>query len=533
MGFIFVVLLSVSTVWGNQEASLAQEPIAEAAKETPAVSIESTEKAEEGLEQPEAISPVVAPIDKTLSAPIVFREKSAFNIYFAEPKEKQATFDRATEATQALDKALKAPDSFNKEAKLVETAIRGKVLEVRIRGYKVVDLLERDAKAAGFSSLDDYQEQVRTEFNSFITKELSRLQVQQIALQFFLSVFFAFMGFVIFRQVRQAFNKADLVIEHKRESFKPVVFLSENLVSGQALGGLLAFFLVVGRVLAYLLVILTTLAAILGQFHFSQELLRTFFAQSFSQFLGTVQSIIATIPSLMLGVLLLFIWHLSLQVLNLFLRGVRSERISWAYLSSHRIPIVRFWGTVSLSFIFFPLIIAAFFGRFQTPLETIVLIGAAIAGVGALPLVASIAAGSVILWQQSIEPGQRIQIGERSGLVREVSLFKITLESTSGNLYMVPMLQLMLRPYSVNKSHDQRTFEVKVVRSQPLSVTMQAIQKLFPSESKAQVSCLSMSATEYLFVLRFAATETNVLAILSEAHDQQKIQLSGDLVKEV
>lgn len=561
--FCFMTLVYVAPVWADPQGTTgdaevkaetkAATPVAPAAQiemqaapnkaaaPAPAKS-EATPPLESATNEPIEdtsgtleLAPAPAPVAASpLFAPVIFREKAAFKIYYQDSKDSEVATERSREASVALEKALNAPDPLTPTSQAVETSIRGKNLEVRIRGYKVIDLNQKDQKAAGFESLEEYQEQVRSEFNFFISKELDRIQVQKIALQFFLSFFFAFLGFIVYRQVKVAFNKADQIIENRRESFKPVVLMSENLVSGQALGGLLAFFLVVGRVIAYLLVILTTITAILGQFEFSKVLLHAFFAQSFSQFLSTVQSIIAVIPSLLLGMVLLFIWNLSLKVLELFLKGVRSEKFSWAFLSQHRVPIVKFWGTVALTILFFPLIIAAFFGRFNTPLETIVLMVTGIIVLSALPIVASLAVGSFILWQRTIEPGQRLQLGDSSGRIVDVKLHQLSVESDSGNLFYVPMSLLMLRSYAISLNPEIRTFEFHLVRNQPLAETLKSVQSLFAADARVQLQCLSASATEFKLVLSVTmSAQYNVVEILSDAHDQQKIQLNNELIKEI
>ncbi len=464
-------------------------------------------------------------------AEVIFREKTAFKIYYENVKTEESAKRRAKKASKALEKALTAAMSLTPESKQVDVLLReDNNLEVRVRGFKILQLDKADMKASGFDNLKDYQEQVSMDFSAFVGNEFDRVQVQKIALQFFLSVFFALMGFVVFRKTRTAFNRADLIIEQKRESFKPLVFMSENLISGQTLGGLLALTLVVGRVFTYFVVILTSIAAISGQFRFSRNIMSDFFSQILKQTFKSFQSLLEAIPGLLLATTLLFFLYLSLKVLNLILKGVRSERISWTFLMANRIPVIKFWGTAILCTLFFPLVIASLFGRFHSPLEIIVIVVAAVFGLATIPVLASIAVGSFVLWHGSLRPGLWIRIGNKSGEITEINLHKMIIVPEIGGRVHVPLLQLLYKSWSESKDSPKREYFFAIKRKESLDKTMEILHQLFSSQKESfEITCLSISRTEFCIRLRTPSflqeARSTVLRVLSDANDSGSIEL--------
>jgi hypothetical protein len=485
------------------------------------------------------LKPSPSKTEKKYSAPILFREKIVFRIHFSQEAEREKTFRRTQKASKALEKAMTASEPLNSDAKLVDTTLNSEgAIEVRIRGYKVLTLDKSDMRAADFQNMNDYQEQVSIDFSSFMTNEFSRVKIQKVALQFFLSVFFALMGFVIFRKAKTAFNQADLIIEQKRESFRPFVFMSENLISGHTLGGLIALFLVIGRVLTYFIVVLTTVAAISGQFRFSRNIMSDFFSQVLTQTFKSFQSLLEAIPGLLLASGLLFLLYLSLKILTLFLKGIRSGRISWNFLVAGRIPVVKFWGTAILSVLFFPLIIAALFGRFHTPIETIAIATAAIIGLATLPVLISIATGSFILWHGNLRPGLWIRIGQYSGEITDISLHKMTIVPESGGRIHIPMIQLLYKTCRESKDYPYKDYQVKLVRELGLDATVNKLTSILEEENNAlSIMCMSISSNSYLFSLRLegyqSSTQDRILKKLSDAHDSGLIKLSDEPIKEV
>src|SRR5690606_34355256 len=151
-------------------------------------------------------------------------------------------------------------------------------------------------------------------------RERSRLHTQHLASQLFLSIFIALLGFIVLKQINRLFNRADHLLDERRETLKPVSLLSEQLISTQTLGTLLAFSLAVGRILAYLVVAISTVLAIFSQFAFTRSLMRRFFSDLAVQMFKSLQLLLQFIPGLLLALVLLVGLQAALKILDLFLK---------------------------------------------------------------------------------------------------------------------------------------------------------------------------------------------------------------------
>lgn len=529
----FALNSSENNIHVSSENDIAEEEIlAENDGTTEATTLET--------ESEETLNPSVdenMPPVKSKYTNISFRERIVFKLHYLNESQRDETLKRAQKASSALEEAMNANDPLEPNSKPANVFLApNKHIEVRVRGYKIIELTPEDIRASGYKSANEYAEDLQTELNIFVGNEFQRLQIQKLALKFFLSVFFALMGFLILRQTRIFFNNADLNIEEKRESLKPMTFMSETLISSQALGGLFALFLVIGRVFTYGIVILTTCAAILGQFTITRNIMGELFTKVFSDSIANIQSLIELLPGFVFAILLLFLWNLSIKILDLFLKGVRSGRISWSFLRENRISIVRFWGISLLSLIFFPLVLASMFGRFNSPLESVIIACAIILFLSTLPILISIAAGSFILWFGQVYPGQWIKVGGVIGEVTDVTLFKITLVPQEGGRIYIPMLQLLFKSYYEISKKDKKEFHFKIQRTMGLKETISAIENIFPSELNVQVSCNSLSGSEYHLSLSTshanAKTKNEILTLISEAHDRKIITLTSEFIEE-
>lgn len=477
--------------------------------------------------------------DELLYKNVVFREQPVFKIYYKNEGQLSELTEKVKQASANLENAMNASDTLETDSKLVDILIKeDQSLEVRVRGYKIVNLDKNDRRAAGYKTASDYKEALQTELNNFVTEEFQRLHIQKIALQFFLSVFFALMGFAIFHQIKMFFNRADLMIEEKRESLKPVVLMSETLISPQALGGLFALFLVIGRVFSYIVILLTTLAAILGQFTVTRTAMSHVFSEIFTQGIKSVQALLESLPGLLLAFILLFFWNLSLKILDLFLKGVRSGRISWSFLQEFRISVVRFWGTALSCVIFFPLIAASLFGRFNTPIEHIIIAATIILLLATLPLLISVATGSFVLWQGALELGQWIKIGDKQGEITEISLYRLTIVPEEGGRVFIPMALFLFKSFTHKREYNKKTYHFKLQKQKGLEETLEDLRSLFAEKNiEVALDCISLSSTFYhlsLAVPRFSSSvHMEVLSTLSSAHDKGVLKLSSDLIEEL
>src|SRR5690606_16598505 len=126
------------------------------------------------------------------------------------------------------------------------------------------------------------------------------------------------------------------------------------------------------------------------------------------------------------------------------------------------------------------LIVASAFGGFHTPLNNIVLLITAALALSTLPLLINIAAGSLIIWQRAVVPGQWVEVCGHRGEVTDLSLFKITLVPEEGGRVTIPTTLLLFNPCFESKHTLRGEFKVRLARIQGLEATQNKLKDLFP-----------------------------------------------------
>ena len=291
-----------------------------------------------------------------------------------------------------------------------------------VRGFVVVVLSPADAVAAGFPALNVYSEHLKTVLHDFVIRQDRRAKMQNIFLRIFLCVFFVLLGFLFIRQLSRMFNQLDHVLDEKRGSLHSIAVMSETLISSEALGGLLAFGLAVGRILAFIAVFIATVSAVLGQFDFTRSLMMNSAAKGATQAFEGIGNFVRFLPQLLLAIVLIIGLKAGLRVLDLFLKGVSSGRIDWRLLTLEKIPVARVLGTFILFMLISPLIVASLFGSFGTPFESLILVVAGAVALSAVPVGASYVVSVFLLWKCQVKPGDWIECGSYQGEISKMGL---------------------------------------------------------------------------------------------------------------
>lgn len=353
---------------------------------------------------------------------------------------------RAVEAGDALEAAL--THDAEAEAPLVQIAVSADVAQVRVRGRAVATLTPGDAAAEGAPDLAHYSEELETRLLPFVQDDLRRSSAQAIALSVFLFVFFGVLGVLTLRALRTAFDRLEKILEERSAGLQPLKLLSIPLLSAEALRGLLLVGIFVGRILGYLVVVAVALGAALSQFEVTRPWLGRIASALLSPLVSGVDAGARAVPGLLLAALLVVVTVAGLRFARLLLDGVAQGRVEARLIRPARVPATRVGVAVVTVLVVAPLVVAAAFGRFGTPLETLaVAVGAAVL-LAAVPVLASAVVGVVMLWRGTLRAGEWIEVGAVHGEVSSISVLDVVLVPESGGTVVVPMLALALRPLS-------------------------------------------------------------------------------------
>jgi small-conductance mechanosensitive channel len=239
---------------------------------------------------------------------------------------------------------------------------------------------------------------------------------------------------------------------------------------------------------------LAAVAGILGQFDLTRELMASSLKTGLAQIFSGFESLMGTIPNLLLTVILVIAFQASLRVLDLFLKGVSSGRIRWRLVSSDRVPVVRAGGTLLMIVAFGPLIIASFFGRFNTPWETLMVIGAAALALAAVPILASYCVGSILIWKARLHPGDWIEVGRHHGEISKIGFAEIVIVPLEGGSLTIPMLTLLREPIHRVQRPPGFRLHLEVKPTRPVRDILHDIKGLIHADLNPEIELTEVAA---------------------------------------
>lgn len=452
------------------------------------------------------------------SWPVTYKEQVAFKIFASVPQKTAAA--RAQEAQKALAAAIEAEAPKEPNAPIASYELTGETATLNVRGFFVMTLYEQDATEAGYPDLKSFSEHLTTILGDFVPRQREKAHVQSLFTHLFLSVFLLLIGFVVLRQIHRSFNQFDHLLDERKDSIKPFAMMSETLLTGEALGALLAIGLAIGRVVAYLVTVITVLAVIMGQFSYTRSILLSHVATGIDQVLKGLGSLAAFVPNIIIAFFIFVLAQAGYKVLDLFLKGVRSGRIQWKLVPAHRIQTVRIVMSLLLFIVSAMFILGVLFGSFQTPFETIILAFVAVLLVSLIPSFANWTTGFIAIWRYKIKPGDWLQIGEIHGEVSSIDPGEISLVPLHGGSVTIPMIRTAVEPI-VRRAAPTAEFLLEISSSMKLEELVGTVEKMFSENANTDVQIKSFGQGKFAFHIYFDVLTPSELRKMTIKIDNQ------------
>jgi small-conductance mechanosensitive channel len=166
------------------------------------------------------------------------------------------------------------------------------------------------------------------------------------------------------------------------------------------------------------------------------------------------------------------------RFVRLFLDGVAAGRVRSSLLEPHQAPVARVVVSGVVLAVAGLLVVAAFFLRFGTSVEQLVLLAGAAVALGAVPFFANAIAGLAVQWRQPFAIGDHVRVGSAHGEVVRIRLNDVLLVPEEGGTITVPMLALLLRPLQRMPSEPRAHIDTVVARSKGSDAVLEALQLL-------------------------------------------------------
>jgi hypothetical protein len=427
----------------------------------------------------------------------------------------QSARDRARAATRALESALDDPEQplTRVEEPSLDSAV------IFIGKTPVITLSEDDAEAAGGDlTLHVYAAGVASKIDTTLRAERRRTAIATRVLSFSLLVSSALLTFLLFRRVGDLSGRARMWVRANPKRIPALKLGRIEVVHPRAVRGALSIALALAHRIAQFAICYSWLIFALSRFEATRDYtdrLASFVLTPLSALIGRAGAalplfVVAAIAALALGVAVRFI--------ELFFAGVsRGEtHLAWLprELAAPTSVLVRA-GIVLVSIVLAAPLIT---GTDDGALSRAGVVALVALGLACTPLLACAAAGVPMVFGRKVKPGDFVEAGGRSGVVRDITLLELVLEDTVGCEVRVPQLLGLWHPTRVLGGAPMTVVDIAV---DPLERPAKVQEALAGATSatceRARVDLLSLDADAARWRISGVAKQDKGTNALAEA----------------
>jgi small-conductance mechanosensitive channel len=416
-------------------------------------------------------------------------------ILYLAPTQGTDQIDRARKASRALAGALEAKDPAITGAHPAEVrSISSSTVALYVRGYLVTEIGEADARAAGYPSVQAYARDLDDGVGLYVADQLRRRALQGFALRTLLAVLILIAGLISIRTLGRLFDRADDFIYERRKELKPFTVLRVPIVSQETLGAAVTFAIAIGRVVIYVAAIIATASLVLAQFDATRTWVGRALAWGTAPMVAAVEGLVGALPGLALAAALFLGLKTIIRVIGLLLDSVAEGHQALRDVTPERVRVLRVLLPIAAVIVVSPLMIAAAFGSFHTPLELIAIAGAAAGALAFVPLFAAAIVGFHVLWRHAIRVGDWLEVGGVSGKVVDVSPWEIVFDRGRDVRVAVPMLSVLFKPVRKSAAVPKHGIEIFATNDRPIREIVGAVERAMHAvDGNAELSCLGFT----------------------------------------
>ncbi|HUM11235.1 MAG TPA: mechanosensitive ion channel domain-containing protein [Myxococcaceae bacterium] len=364
---------------------------------------------------------------------------------------------RGREATEALVHVLEQPGPD-----VVRLEPREQGVALLVGSAPILELAPDDAREAGASDLTLYAAAAGQRVEAALKAERRRLEIQDSVFSVSLAVFITLLAFLALRLVGRLGSQLRAALLADRERIPALRLGTVEVASRRVVRGALRLGLLLGTRIVQIVVLYVWLLFVLSLFAAT----RAYGTRLTGSVLRPAGAILgragAALPMLVVAALFALLVALVVRTLRLFFESVaRGEtHVRWIPADLATPVGVLLRGAIVVLAVLFaaPLITGGDTGALSR-LATAVLLAL---GLGAVPLLASVAAGLPTVLGRRLRPGEMVEVGGRQGQVREVTLLEVRLEDAEGAELRIPHLVAFLHPSRGLGGVPRRALEVCV-----------------------------------------------------------------------
>ncbi|MBI4822489.1 MAG: hypothetical protein HY791_39885 [Deltaproteobacteria bacterium] len=396
---------------------------------------------------------------------------------------------RALAMSEALEGALESSTRGRRDAPNASIKTQGTFAVLQVRGYLVGELHVRDAHAAGYDDLPAFARSLEDGLGLFVADQRRRAALQGNALHVFTAGVILFVGLLLLRLARYLFRRADEYLDDRSSTLRPIELFSVPIIGVEGVGAAAALGVAIGRVGAYVGIILTTLSLSLSQFEVAREWVTAALSWASKPILTGLEDAVGAVPRLVLAAFLVVVASGALRVTRLLLGQDGLTRTSRGALTPSRARVLEIVVSLAVVLLMAPLAIGAGFGRFHTPMEILVLALASSGALALTPSLASAVVGLLTIWRGTLSEGQMVNVRGVRGRISAVTPWEVEVEGERART-IIPMLSLVATPV-VHEDGGSTQLLLTVKRTIGIRELVDAARRLTQELSpKASVRCV-------------------------------------------
>lgn len=425
----------------------------------------------EGAHEPAAIVDGGAPAGSssatpTTSADVKIRDKVVYT--YRVPRAGKSAAERTKESQAAIDGLLAHPEQLG-DVRYEEAA---SLAVVFVGKTPVITLGEEDAEGEALNVL---AAKVTTRVADGVSAERKRSQIATTVFSVSLLVFSGLIAFWLLGRTSELAEKLRTWMSENPERLAGIRLGKIEVVSAGATRGGSSIALTLGHRLIQFVIFYAWLLFSLSLFEATKgytEKLTGFIVTPIYALASRIGSalpvaIIAAIAALAVSVLVRFV--------GLFFDSVArgDTRIAWLprELARPTSTLLRSGIIIAALVLGSPLIT----GEADNALSRVGLVALVSIAASSLPLLASGAAGALVLFGRRVKKGELVEFGGRSGRVVDVRLFDVRLEDAAQSDISVPHLLALFHPTRIHRHPPLASLDVVVDPAAPQAEVEQAL----------------------------------------------------------
>ena len=466
---------------------------------------------------------VDAPIEP---ADVVARD-AVSPLRFVRAEGKASARARAAAASRALVAALETRGP--PELAGVTVRVEDDVVVARVDGVIVATFTAADVLADGGLGLEAFASAREAQLEAFVEGQRQRDELRHTVTQFTFSVAIALLAFLLLRAQRRLFAGWQESLEQRGPLTSPNV-MGVPLLSPDASRALLGSGLHILKFLAITGTIFAAVVTIGGQFARTRPWVELLIDGLVGPVVRGANAALRGVPGVLLAGVIALVSLAVYRFVRILLDGVAAGRVRSALFQKEQAPVARVLVGGVVVVVAALLVVSAFFLRFGTSFETLVLIGASAVALGAVPFFANGVAGLAVQWRQPFGPGDHIRVGAAHGEVVRVRFHDVLLVPEEGGTITVPMLSVLLQPLQRLPSEPRAHVDTIVARDRGSDVVLDSLNKLVKVvDDRGSVEVLAASSstlTVRLIAGRGDGAQQNLWRALLRACDSGEVRLA-------